>query len=114
MSETSHATRRRGLAFRIKYCFSPDVVNGRLCRFAVSVRAAAGLGRHCILDRTGIERGSMKFGYLTVGILFASSVASVGVRAEDNFINWRTDYRAALQEAKQTQKPVFLEFRCEA
>jgi hypothetical protein len=54
----------------------------------------------------------MKIGPLGVGMLLAC--ASMGVRGQDQFINWRTDYRAALQEARQAQKPVFLEFRCEA
>ena len=56
----------------------------------------------------------MKTAFFTLGMLLACSVAPIGVRGEDQFINWRTDYRAALQEAKQAQKPVFLEFRCEA
>jgi len=51
----------------------------------------------------------MKTGYLAFGLLLA-----IAARADDQFINWRTDYDAALREAKQTQKPVFLEFRCEA
>jgi hypothetical protein len=56
----------------------------------------------------------LKTSYLALGIVLACSIAPIGVRADDQFINWRTDYRAALQEAKQAQKPVFLEFRCEA
>ncbi len=34
--------------------------------------------------------------------------------ADDNEIAWLGDYREALQQAKQTHKPIFLEFRCEA
>ena len=34
--------------------------------------------------------------------------------AEDNTIRWRGDYRAALQEARATHKPLLVEFRCEA
>jgi len=56
----------------------------------------------------------MKTGYLAFGIVLACSIAPRGVCGDDQFINWRTDYRAALQEAKQARKPVFLEFRCEA
>jgi hypothetical protein len=52
----------------------------------------------------------MKLGLAALGLLCLASLA----HADDNFINWRTDYRAALQEAKQAGKPVFLEFRCEA
>jgi hypothetical protein len=41
-------------------------------------------------------------------------VSAAGLRAQDQFINWRTNYREALREAAQTKKPLFLEFRCEA
>ena len=34
--------------------------------------------------------------------------------AEDNSINWLGDYREALRQARQTHKPLFVEFRCEA
>ena len=33
--------------------------------------------------------------------------------AQDNEIRWLDNYREAIQEAKRTQKPIFLEFRCE-
>ena len=33
--------------------------------------------------------------------------------AEDDGIPWLSNYQEAIQEAKRTQKPVFLEFRCE-
>ena len=36
------------------------------------------------------------------------------VFAQEQFIDWLTDYRQALTEAKAAKKPVFLEFRCEA
>lgn len=31
-----------------------------------------------------------------------------------NVINWLSDYQEARKIAKQTGKPIFLEFRCEA
>ena len=34
--------------------------------------------------------------------------------AQEDRIYWRNNYREAIREAKQTQKPIFLEFRCEA
>ena len=34
--------------------------------------------------------------------------------AQDDSVYWYSDYREALREARQTQKPIFLEFRCEA
>jgi len=33
--------------------------------------------------------------------------------AQDNEIRWLDNYRETIEEAKRTQKPVFLEFRCE-
>ena len=34
--------------------------------------------------------------------------------AQDDGIHWLDNYQEALKEAKRTQKPIFLEFRCEA
>jgi len=34
--------------------------------------------------------------------------------AQDEGIQWLGNYKEALQEAKRTGKPIFLEFRCEA
>lgn len=36
------------------------------------------------------------------------------LQADDNEINWVGDYREALAQARQTNKPIFIEFRCEA
>jgi hypothetical protein len=33
--------------------------------------------------------------------------------AQDEGLSWLGSYREALQEARSTQKPIFLEFRCE-
>lgn len=33
---------------------------------------------------------------------------------QDDGVHWYGDYKEAIQEAKRTQKPIFLEFRCEA
>ena len=34
--------------------------------------------------------------------------------AQDNEIKWLGNYRDALRQARQENKPIFLEFRCEA
>jgi hypothetical protein len=34
--------------------------------------------------------------------------------AEEQFIDWQTNYRQALADARATKKPILLEFRCEA
>ena len=36
------------------------------------------------------------------------------LQAQDNEINWLGNYGEALRQAKQDNKPIFLEFRCEA
>jgi uncharacterized protein YyaL (SSP411 family) len=48
-------------------------------------------------------------------VSFAAVAASLcsSVYAQEG-INWLDNYQAALEEAKRTQKPIFLEFRCEA
>ena len=35
-------------------------------------------------------------------------------QAQDDEINWLGNYRDALAQARQENKPIFLEFRCEA
>ena len=48
-------------------------------------------------------------------LLMACAAAFAGgLHAQDDSIYWFGDYKEALRQAKQTQKPVFLEFRCEA
>jgi len=34
-------------------------------------------------------------------------------RAEEDTLPWLDNYKEALREARSTQKPIFLEFRCE-
>ena len=34
--------------------------------------------------------------------------------AEEDTVEWLSNYKDAIQEAKRTQKPIFLEYRCEA
>jgi hypothetical protein len=47
-------------------------------------------------------------------VFLAAVLSAAGLRAQDQFINWHTNYREALREAARTQKPLFMEFRCEA
>jgi hypothetical protein len=46
---------------------------------------------------------------ITLAVLFAPMVF-----AEEQLIDWQTNYHQALAQAKAAKKPVFLEFRCEA
>lgn len=45
-----------------------------------------------------------------LGLLF---LVSFPVAAQDDTLDWLNDYKEALAEAKRTQKPIFLEYRCE-
>ena len=39
---------------------------------------------------------------------------SIPLIADDDTVEWMSNYKDAIQEAKRTQKPIFLEYRCEA
>ncbi len=47
-------------------------------------------------------------------VFLAALISAAGLHAQQQFITWHTNYREALREAARTQKPLFLEFRCEA
>ena len=40
--------------------------------------------------------------------------AAIGLQAQDDEINWLGDYKEAIRQARQTHRPIFIEFRCEA
>ncbi len=46
--------------------------------------------------------------------LFAAIAFAGTASAASDEIQWLDNYKDAIREAKQTQKPIFLEFRCEA
>jgi hypothetical protein len=49
------------------------------------------------------------------GFLLAALICLAGSSpAQEDGLTWLGDYREAIQQAKQTQRPIFLEFRCEA
>jgi hypothetical protein len=39
---------------------------------------------------------------------------AAGPRLLQDDVEWLDDYDAAIREARRTQKPIFLEFRCES
>jgi hypothetical protein len=47
-------------------------------------------------------------------LAFVAGFASHPLAAEEDGLNWLGDYPDALRQAKQTHKPLFVEFRCEA
>jgi hypothetical protein len=46
--------------------------------------------------------------------LLVLACAAGSCRATDDGINWLGDYRQAIRQSRETGKPIFLEFRCEA
>jgi hypothetical protein len=52
--------------------------------------------------------------WLYVVLACAAGSFAGALRAQDNSIDWLGNYREALRQAKQTQKPILVEFRCEA
>jgi hypothetical protein len=55
----------------------------------------------------------MALNRLGLSVLLAASLGGV-LRADSNEINWLGDYEEGLRLARQTQKPLLVEFRCEA
>jgi hypothetical protein len=47
-------------------------------------------------------------------LLWVLGFHTLSLQAQDKDINWLGDYREAIRQAKETNKPIFLEFRCEA
>ena len=47
---------------------------------------------------------------LTLLALLTCTIAG----AADQYVEWRTNYQEAIQEARLARKPLFVEFRCEA
>ncbi len=45
--------------------------------------------------------------------LVFSLVLASPLLAQEEAVPWLDNYKAAIQEAKRTGKPIFLEFRCE-
>jgi hypothetical protein len=56
----------------------------------------------------------MKNWMRNLGVFGLLAISAGSVAADDQWITWLTSYREALQQARQTHKPIFLEFRCEA
>jgi len=54
-----------------------------------------------------------KRNFLSALFGFFLAAVTVPTLAQDDEIRWLDNYREAIQEAKRTQKPIFLEFRCE-
>ena len=44
----------------------------------------------------------------------AIGLAAASTSAEDGGVTWLGNYREALRQARESRKPLFVEFRCEA
>jgi len=53
-------------------------------------------------------------GFYAILAFILGAVTGGPLLADDNEITWLGDYREAVRQAKQSHKPIFLEFRCEA
>jgi uncharacterized protein YyaL (SSP411 family) len=51
---------------------------------------------------------------LYVVLAYLLGFAGILLPAQDNEVNWLGNYQEALRQARQENKPIFLEFRCEA
>jgi hypothetical protein len=47
-------------------------------------------------------------------LIALAALIAPAVFAQEQYIDWQTNYRQALTDAKAQKKPIFLEFRCEA
>lgn len=63
----------------------------------------ARLGRNTVRS----FRFAVLAGLMSLGLSFP-------LLAEEDTVEWLSNYKDAIQEAKRTQKPIFLEYRCEA
>ena len=54
--------------------------------------------------------------YLGLYALLAWTLVLISspAQAQDEAVNWLGDYQEAVRQAKQTRKPLLVEFRCEA
>ena len=55
----------------------------------------------------------MKVGTRGLILLGAFACALIPLPAQEDEIAWFDSYAQAVREARRTQKPIFLEFRCE-
>jgi hypothetical protein len=46
-------------------------------------------------------------------IVFLCFALSLPLVAQEETLDWLDNYKQAIQEAKRTNKPIFLEYRCE-
>jgi len=45
--------------------------------------------------------------------VFLCVLGSFPLLAQEDTLDWLNNYKEAIEEAKRTQKPIFLEYRCE-
>ena len=77
------------------------------------LRNARPEGGLALAQRTAKARLMRKRDVLPALFGFFMTAVAVPTFAQDDEIRWLDNYRETLQEAKRTQKPIFVEFRCE-
>ena len=51
---------------------------------------------------------------LSALLISLAAFAGGSLRADDNEIQWLGDYQEGVRQARQSHKPILVEFRCEA
>jgi len=51
--------------------------------------------------------------FLFLGTLLALAALPLAAQPDDDSLTWLDDYQEALKEARDTGKPILLEYRCE-
>lgn len=46
-------------------------------------------------------------------VLLVCLIACLPLLAQEETVDWLNNYKEAIEEAKRTGKPIFLEYRCE-
>lgn len=65
------------------------------------------------MDVTTVNYTQMRLSTLALPASVMCLALSVPLAAQEETIDWFSNYKEAVQEAKRTQKPIFLEYRCE-
>jgi hypothetical protein len=56
----------------------------------------------------------MRYLGLYLGLACLAGSLAMPLQTKDDEINWLGNYRESLQQARQSRKPILVEFRCEA
>ena len=55
----------------------------------------------------------MRIHNMVAYLVLLGLILSLPVFSQEETLDWLDNYKAGIQEAKRTHKPIFLEYRCE-